>query len=86
MSLCNSGRVFVFVWFGLVVWGWLVWNLVDVALYVLRLSDRTDQGHLLLVSYGVGLSLRSARTVLENTMPTAALTAVPYTSEMEHCP
>ena len=30
-------------------------------------------GHLL-VSYGVGLSLRSARTVLENTMLTAALT------------
>jgi len=39
-------------------------------------------GHLL-VSCGVGLSLRSARTVLENTIVTAALTAVPYSTRQK---
>ena len=40
-------------------------------------------GHLL-VSYGIGLALRSARTVLEKAIVPAALTAVLYTSEVEH--
>ena len=56
-----------------------------------RTARWTVAGHLL-VSYDVGLSLRSDRTVLENTILTTVLvvlttvlTPVTYTSEVEHC-
>ena len=75
-------------------------SFVSFALYLSTLNGsdgvwgwgRGGAGHLS-VSHGVGLSLRSDRTALENTMfatvltavLTAALTAVPCTSEVKHC-